>query len=191
MITAIDQNTALILIDLQNGIVGYKTAHPIDTVLANAARLADAFREAGLPVVIVNVNPALANWAKVRADSPSPPPPSDPAQLAAFTAISPVIKIHPGDIRVTKHTWNAFFETPLHDELKKRSITQIVLGGVSTSIGVEGTARAANELGYNIAFAADAMTDTNPAAHEHTAQRIFPRIGEQGPAADIIAKLKP
>ena len=47
----------------------------------------------------------------------------------------------------------------MHAELQKRNITQIVLGGIATSIGVEGTARQANEFGYNIAFASDAMSD--------------------------------
>jgi len=47
----------------------------------------------------------------------------------------------------------------LNDELKKRNVTGIVIAGISTSIGVEGTARAASILGYNISFATDAMTD--------------------------------
>ena len=93
------------------------------------------------------------------------------------------------DIFVTKRTWNAFYNTPLHEELKKRNITGIVLAGIATSIGVEGTARAAHELGYNISFATDAMTDRMAEAHKHSMQIIFPRIGELGTAADIIEKL--
>ena len=82
-----------------------------------------------------------------------------------------------------------FFETNLHEELQKRDITGIVLSGVATSIGVEGTARHASERGYNIAFAEDAMTDLFADAHEHSIKRIFPKIGEVGNTATVIEAL--
>jgi len=189
MITAIDQNTALVLIDLQKGITGMgrtTAPHPVGTVLENAVRLVDAFHAAGQPVVIVNVIPA-AGAAKLRAEKSfgamTPPP--------GFADIATELqtRTRPGDIFVTKRTWGAFFETPLHAELQKRGVTQIVLGGISTSIGVESTARGASERGYNIAFATDAMTDTDAAAHGHSLQNIFPRIGELGTTAEVIAML--
>ena len=189
MITAIDQNTALVLIDLQKGIsnMGRITApHSVGAVLENAARLVDAFHAANRPVVIVNVIPA-AGAAKLRAEKSfgamTPPP--------DFADISPEIqtKTRPGDIFVTKRTWGAFHDTPLHAELQKRGVTQIVLGGISTSIGVDTTARGAFERGYNIAFATDAMTDTDAAAHAHSLQNIFPRIGELGSSDEIIDRL--
>ena len=65
-------------------------------------------------------------------------------------------------------------------------VTNIVLAGVSTSIGVEGTARAASELGYNITLATDAMTDRNESAHHHSIQNIFPRLGETGTTKEIV-----
>jgi nicotinamidase-related amidase len=92
--------------------------------------------------------------------------------------IVPQLDARPADIYITKHSWGAFFETALHKELKKRNVTQIVICGVSTSIGVEGTSRQASELGYNIAFATDAMTDMVPESHERSVKYIFPRIGE-------------
>jgi nicotinamidase-related amidase len=184
MITALDKNTALVLIDLQKGIVGYPVAHPIEGVLANAAKLVAAFRKAGQPIVIVNVNPAGA-WTKSRKEpaSPRPAPPAD------WLEIVPEIKTEPTDIFITKHTWGAFFETAFDDELKKRNVTGIVIGGVSTSKGVEGTARQASELGYNIAFATDAMTDTVADAHAISIKYIFPGIGEVGVTDDVIKLL--
>jgi nicotinamidase-related amidase len=64
-----------------------------------------------------------------------------------------------------------------------------VLAGVATSIGVEGTARAASEHRYNVTFARDAMTDIFADAHERSLQYIFPRIGEIGETDEIIAKM--
>ncbi|MEI9933750.1 MAG: cysteine hydrolase family protein [Ferruginibacter sp.] len=71
MITALDKNTALVLIDLQKGIVGLPLATPITDILENAAKLVSAFRKANLPIVIVNVNPAGAKWLNSRKE-PSP-----------------------------------------------------------------------------------------------------------------------
>ncbi|HEX5155135.1 MAG TPA: isochorismatase family protein [Parafilimonas sp.] len=186
MITALDKNTALVLIDLQNMVVETPVAHSTDEVLNNANKLIAAFRKKNLPVVIVNVKPKDAAWLKSRKDVKMPAFPDDD-NLYKITS-----KLHTSssDIFITKHTWNAFFETTLQEQLQKNTVTGIVLAGISTSIGVEGTARAASELGYNISFATDAMTDRVPEAHDRSMQFIFPRMGETGTTADIIAKLQ-
>jgi nicotinamidase-related amidase len=184
MITAIDKNTALVLIDLQNGIIKMPVMHPIQDIIEKSALLVAAFRKAGLPVVLVNVNPV--GMKRTRTEQPSPAMTDLPA---GFVDIVPEIKTLPTDIFVTKQTWSAFYNTPLHEELQKRNITGIVLAGVVTSRGVEGTARAASELNYNLSFATDAMTDSIPEAHHNSLHTIFPRLGEQGTCADIIEKL--
>ncbi len=185
MITALDKNTALVLIDLQNSIVAMPLAHSIDNVLKNVNQLITTFRKKNLPIVMVNVNPQKAAWTKTRKEAkPTSFPGSDD-----WYKITDKINIQSNDIRITKHTWNAFFETALNEELNKRSVTGIVLAGISTSIGVEGTARAASELGYNITFATDAMTDMQSLAHERSIQFIFPRMGERGMTKEIIEKL--
>lgn len=182
MITALDKNTALVLIDLQNSIVAQTLAHPVEDILNNVNELIAAFRKKNLPIVAVNVNPAGAAWTKSRKEAkPLSIPDNDD-----WHKITDKINITPADIHITKHTWNAFFETPLKDELKNRAITGIVLAGISTSIGVEGTARAASELAYNITFATDAMTDMQEEAHQRSIKYIFPRIGERGTTKEII-----
>ncbi|HWB26204.1 MAG TPA: cysteine hydrolase [Chitinophagaceae bacterium] len=184
MITALDERTALILIDLQKAI----TQRPIPAmpvVVKNAAALAAAFRKASLPVIVVNVNPANAKWTSSRKDTQATATVADPEGIA----ITPEINVQSSDILITKHTWGAFFETGLHEILQKLRVTGIVLAGVATSIGVEGTARQASELAYNLSFAEDAMTDAFPEAHAHSLKYIFPRIGEVGTTAGIIEKL--
>jgi len=183
MISTLDKNAALVLIDLQKGVAALPLAHPVKDVLANTTKLVAAFRDTGLPIAIVNVNPAGAAWTKTRKDPNSTSP--RPSQ-EDWLEIVPEIKTHADDIFITKHTWNAFYETALDDQLKKRGVTGIVLAGISTSIGVEGTARAASERGYNITFALDAMSDMFLDAHEHSIKRIFPRIGETGMTEDVV-----
>ena len=185
MITTIDQNTALVLIDLQKYIVQLNCAHPMPGVLEKSAQLVAAFRKAGKPIVIVHVEP-ISPAFKTRRDSKGNSMTELPAD---WSEIAPEIKTEPTDIFITKKQWGAFYNTGLHEELQKRGVTQIVLAGVATSIGVEATARSANEYAYNIAFAGDAMTDMFAEAHEHSFKYIFPRIGEVGTAEEIIEKL--
>ena len=183
MITELDKNTALILIDLQNMIVGLPLAHQIQGVLYNANELAKAFRKANLPVILVNVNPGGAAWTKTRKDA-NPTGNFQPQE--GWDKITDELEQADSDIYITKHTWSAFYETALDEELKKRNVTGIVIGGISTSIGVEGTARSASERGYNIAFATDATTDMFIDAHENSLKNIFPRMGEVGTTEDVI-----
>jgi nicotinamidase-related amidase len=185
MITALDKTTALVLIDLQNSIVSVQTKpHSVEDVLKNVNELIAAFRKKKLPIVLVNVKPS-GTWLQSRKETKMPPFPDDETAYK----ISNKINSDKNDICITKHTWSAFFETELNNELKKKLITNIVLGGISTSAGVEGTARAASELGYNITLATDAMTDRNESAHYNSIQNIFPRLGETGTTKEIIEML--
>ena len=187
MVTTLDKNTALVLIDLQNGIMQMPVIDPVSGILANAAKLVAAFRQAGLPVVLVTVDPTKAVQG-LRNEAKRPPLGTLPA---GWLDLAPEIKAEPGDIHITKYTWGAFHNTDisLDAELKKRDITGIVLAGVSTSIGVESTARAAFERGYNIAFAQDAMTDLVASAQENSLKVVFPRIGELDSTDNIIKAL--
>ncbi len=68
-------------------------------------------------------------------------------------------------------------------------MTQVVLGGIATSIGVESTARAAHEHGYHVTLATDAMTDLDAGAHRNSLEKIFPRLGETDTTEAILALL--
>jgi nicotinamidase-related amidase len=182
-LTTIDTNTALVVIDLQKGIVAYPTVHPIGAIVERSARLAQAFRARGLPVVLVNV----AGRAPGRTDAgPNAPKlPSDPA----WAELVPELAQQDSDCLITKHRLGAFLGTELDSYLRARGVTQIVLTGVATSIGVESTARSAYDLGYNVTLVTDAVTDMNPETHQHTVEKIFPRLGETGSTDGVLALL--
>jgi nicotinamidase-related amidase len=177
-VTTLDPNTALIVIDLQKGIVGFPTVHPIGGVLASATVLTAAFRRRGLPVVLVNVT-GVAPGRTERSHSLEGLP-TDWADLV------PELNAQPNDLLVTKRTWGAFTNTDLEAQLKAFGVTQLVLAGVATSIGVESTARHAYELGFNVTLALDAVTDLSLEAHDNSVARIFPRLGETGSAQEIV-----
>ncbi|MDO8188783.1 isochorismatase family protein [Conexibacter sp. JD483] len=180
-VSTLDPTPALVVIDLQQGIVGIPAAHPSEQVVANAARLAAAFRAADLPVVLVNVTggaPGRTEAPRLGADRP-----------ADWAELVPELDAQPSDVRVTKQTWGAFTGTSLEAELRARGVTQVVLSGISTSAGVESTARFAHEHGYHVALVTDAMTDRDIALHDHSVQRVFPRLGETGTTEELLALL--
>jgi nicotinamidase-related amidase len=181
-VTAIDPNTALIVIDLQQGIVALPAARPIAEVVKRASALADAFRRHGLPVVLVNVAGAAPGRAEQSRRVEGLP--------AGWADLVPELNQQPQDHRVTKRTWGAFTNTDLEIYLEEAGVTQVVIAGVATSIGVESTARCAYELGFNVTLAIDAMTDSDPDAHANSVTRIFPRLGETGATQEIIERLE-
>ena len=180
-LTTLDPKTALVVIDLQNAIVNRPLAHPSAGVVRNARKLADAFRRHNLPVVLVNV--AATPPGRAEQSKPTTFPP-DAVRLV------PELGDHPNDMHVTKKGWDAFVNTGLEELLRSRDVSQIVLAGIATSIGVESTARTAFALGFNVTLAVDAMTDMSAEAHENSVGRIFPRLGETGTTDEVIALLE-
>lgn len=186
-VQTLDPKTALVLIDLQKGITAMPTVEPADVIVERAATLARTFREHELPVVRVRVafSPDGGDMLRSRVDAPPP----TTTRGADWGDLREEIGTGPHDIVITKRQWDAFFGTELDLQLRRRRMTGIVLAGISTSIGVESTARHGRELGYEIAIASDAVTDTVRLAHENSLQRIFPRLGQVDTSANIIAAL--
>jgi nicotinamidase-related amidase len=181
-VTKLDASAALIVIDLQKGIVALPTVHPVGEIIGRVAQLARAFRERGLPVVLVNVTASAPR--RTGAATPRFSPSADWSELV------PELEQHPDDHIVHKQTWGAFIGTSLNDCLRQRGVTQVFLTGVATSIGVESTARSAYDHRYNVAFVVDAMTDRDADAHRHSVEKIFPRLGETDTTDNVLKLLK-
>jgi nicotinamidase-related amidase len=180
-VTTLDSKTALIVIDLQKGLMNLPFVHPIGGVIERSRALLDAFRQHDLPVVLVNVT----GGAPGRTEQPR----RHTTFPEGFADLIPELNRQPNDIVVTKQTWGAFASTDLEGQLKASGVTQVVLAGVATGTGVEATARQAYEQGFHVTLALDAMTDGRPEAHAHSLAHVFPRLGETGTTQEIIALL--
>lgn len=180
-LTQLDANAALIVIDLQQGIVALPTVHSSADIVAKSASLLRAFRAKNHPVVLVKVEDA----APGRIDGGNHPFPTDPA----FSTLVPELEQAPSDHVVSKKRWGAFLTTNLDAWLREKGVEQVVIVGIATSIGVESTARFASEHGYNVVLVTDAMTDLNAAAHENSVNVIFPRIAETTTTAELLTRL--
>ena len=181
-LTQLDSHAALIVVDLQKGIVAMPTVHPSADIVERSASLARAFRAAGHPVVLVNVDAG----APGRTDAGPRNLPDDPE----FAAFVPELERAPSDHVVTKKRWGAFLTTDLDTWLRAKGVEQVVIVGIATSIGVESTARFASEHGYHVVLVTDAMTDFDIGVHENSVTKIFPRLAETTTTADVLAKLR-
>jgi nicotinamidase-related amidase len=188
MITLPASSTALILVDLQNGIIGMPLEpHSGEAVVSVARTLAGRFRDASAPVVLVNVDfsPDYADALKTPVDQSWPLPPEGFPK-----GWSDIIDglAGPADIRITKRQWGAFYGTELDLQLRRRGVNTVVIGGVATNIGVESTARAAHEHGYAVVVVEDACAGQSAAMHAFAFTHIMPRLGRVATADDFELK---
>jgi nicotinamidase-related amidase len=181
------KSTALILIDLQHGIVARELApHSAADVVRRSAALAARCRERGATVVYVRVD--LASILTLPVDEPmrdpnAPPPPSAASELvheAGYQA---------GDLFITKRQWGAFFGTDLEEQLRQRQIRTVLLAGIATNFGVESTARAAAGLGFELIVIEDATSSRSVELHRFPFQHIFPRLGRVRSTQEILDSL--
>ena len=181
--------TALVVIDMTKGVLSLPSVpHPIQEVLANTARLAEAFRSAGSFVVLVNVNSVDGkDMLRPISDTKLSLPAERPE---GWAELAPELGPQPLDHLITKHQWGAFFGTDLDLQLRRRRIDTIVLCGIATSFGIDTTAREAYQHGYNQVFAEDAMNALSEEEHHYVCTHIFPRIGRIRSTEEIVAALR-
>jgi nicotinamidase-related amidase len=115
--------------------------------------------------------------------SNAPPPPASASELV------PEAGVQPGDLVVTKRQWGAFYGTDLEQHLRRRGIRTVVMAGIATHIGVESTARAAFDLGYNLLFIEDAMSTMSAEAHQNSVNGVFRLMGHVRSTQDYVEAL--
>ena len=179
------RTTALVLIDVQKGIIGMPLAPRTgNEVLTTGQGLARQFRAVGAPVILVRVA-----WADDYADAPGQrvdQPFARPAGglPAAWGALAEGLA-QPQDLVITKRQWGAFYGTELDLQLRRRGVRTVVLGGVATNFGVESTARQAWEYGYELVVVEDACASASAELHDMAIRHIFPRIARVVQGADL------
>ncbi|MEV6303306.1 isochorismatase family protein [Actinoplanes sp. NPDC051861] len=163
--------TALIVVDLMPRLVEQDLGpHRGADVVERSSRLVTAWRTAGATVVLVRVE---------RPNVDVQPPGS---------GFVPEMEPRDGDVVIVKRTIGAFYGTGLDAALRSREIDTVVMAGIATTMGVESTARAASDHGYDVIFASDAMTGVTAQEHEHALSVVLPRFGEVVTTAQILRR---
>ena len=188
MLTLNPATTALVIIDLQEGILPFAGGpHSAEEVVARSARLEEHFRAHGAPVVMVRVGWS-ANFAEALKQPVDAPNPAQ-ALPQEWWHYPVALGKRDSDIEIIKRQWGAFYGTDLELQLRRRGIDTIVLCGISTNIGVESTARNAWELGFSLILAEDACSAASAEQHANSFRHIFPRIARVRSVEEIIAAL--
>jgi nicotinamidase-related amidase len=190
MLTLDPKTTALVVIDLQRGILALPmTPHDGGDVVARSVALGRALAAAGGVVVLVNVDYS-ARYAD-RPNQPADAPLNLPAEglPEGWATLAPDVAALPAQVRVTKRQHSAFFGTELDLQLRRRGITAVVICGLATNFGVEATARDAHALNYAVVIASDACSSTAPGLHDFAVTHILPRIARVRTSSEIVAAL--
>lgn len=180
------QATALIAIDMQRSVASHDAApHSAADVIARIALLADAARQAGgLPVFVrTSFLPDESDAPKRVLDGPGLKP---AARVPGWDELLPDMKRRATEPVIIKRSFNAFYGSDLDLQLRRHGIRSVIMAGISTNFGVEGTARGAYDHGYTIIFAGDAMAASTTVMHEASLNNIFPYIGRIRSTGQIV-----
>lgn len=164
------KNAALIVWDMQYGIAS--RAFNLSDMVPKIKSLIDAFHRAGRPVIYSQhtglpyeymSKAAIASMRKRGFD-----PRSGGFMLEGSRDWRILDELSPAkdDLVLRKHTASFFVGTYLDQLLRNRGVDTLVLVGVSTEAGIEGTARHASYLGYLPVIVEDAIGSANRETHD-------------------------
>ena len=183
------RTTALVLIDLQKGVLAMPLApRGAAQIVQNAARLGLHFEEVGAVLALIHVGYSSAGVDRLSQPVDTPPSAQGPP-AADFSDFAPEIASLHADIVIKKRQWGAFYGTELDLQLRRRGVNTIVLAGIATNFGVESTAREAWQHNYAVVVAEDAVASTSEEMHRFSIEKILPRIARVRPTAEIVGAL--
>jgi nicotinamidase-related amidase len=179
------KTTALVLIDLQNAIVGYETKpYSASEVLERSRAMAEAFRARGAVVVYVRV--PLNEFLSLPADEVRNLPKDIPANASEIAGAA---GMQGDDLLISKRHWGAFAQTALESELRSRGIETVVLAGIATNMGVESTLRQGTGLGFAFVTVEDACSTFSPEMQDFAFKTIFPRLSHVRTTQQVLEAL--
>jgi len=167
--------TALLLMDLQPGIIG--RIPDSDAFLAGLLRAREAARTAGITVGYVRVALTAEEAAAIPSRSRFAGAAERLDASRPETQIDPRIAPADGEIVVRKKRVGAFSTTDLKEQLDARGINTLVLAGVATSGVVLSTVRDASDQDYRLVVLEDGCWDSDPEVHQVLTEKVFARGG--------------
>jgi nicotinamidase-related amidase len=180
------RKTALVVIDLQNAVMGISTApYPVTEVVQKNRQIAGELRARGGLVVWARVN--VKDFLQLPVDQP--PPFAGKHLPDELSELAPSAGFKDGDSLVTKRHWGAFAGTTLEQQLRSRGIETVLLTGVSTNAGVESTLRQGTGLGLGFVVVEDACSGQDAEEHRFAFERIFPRLARVRTTEEVLKAL--
>ena len=184
------ENTALLVMDLQNGIVSRYSEN--QEILSPFQKAVEAARRSNIPVIFVRVAfsegyPESNSRNKMF---------SALSKSGGMTVVDPGTQIHeslqpkPNEPVVTKYRVSAFAGSNLEVILRSKGIDTLILSGIATSGVVLSTVREAADKDYAITVLSDACLDGDPEVHRVLTEKVFPRQADVMTVDDWVNSLK-
>jgi nicotinamidase-related amidase len=161
-------------------------------IVPKIAALADAFRQAGQPVIYINmehradyagvsINHAVVAYVVkiggLREGTPS-------------VAVVPELAPQACDHVVRRYSgMTAFYGNHLDQLLRNLNITTVVPAGVSTDVAVPGMVLGALDRGFRVVIAEDCIAGTSAQVQDVMVHKIFPSLATVTTSEKIIAAL--
>ena len=193
--------SALLVLHYQNGLVRHEgvfafSGTPIQiekhNCLEKTATVLKACRDAGMPVIYVNIEfrPGFPELKK-----PTYPLIESIQERNAFirgtwdAAIPDELKPEPSDIIVINFDSSAFSHTDLDCILRAKGIQRLFLAGIATNWVVESTTRYGAELGYDMTVLEDCCQGFSDELHDFAIKKTLPYYASIMKSTDFIATL--
>lgn len=172
------QNTALLVMDVQEGILGRFPG--AEEFVQRVAKAVTYSREAGIPVIYVVIGfregaPEISMNNKGFSTAKEG---FSGAIVNDFVKIHPLIQPQPSEITVVKRRVSAFAGSDLELLLRSLGIQHIILTGIATSGVVLSTLREASDKDYRITVLSDCCADRDEEVHRVLLTKVFPRQAE-------------
>lgn len=169
---------ALLVIDLQRGMfTGTQAPYDGAAVLSRVSDLLARARAQDVPVLHVQHDGG---------------PGDDLERLTAGWEIHPAVAPRPGEPVIEKAQCSAFQGTTLHDQLRAKGVTRLVIAGMQTEYCIDTNCRLAHELGYRVVLIEDGHTTFDTATltgaqivahHNRTLRGSFVELAK---ASDVV-----
>ncbi len=176
-----ENNTALLVMDMQMGIVPM-LPNPGD-ILGKVNIAISCAREKKIPViyVVVGFRPGMPEVSMNNKGFTVSKSRMAGGNMEEFMKVHPDIAMLDGEITVTKRRVSAFTGSDLEVVLRSLDIQHIILTGIATSGVVLSTLREAADKDYRITILSDCCADGDEEVHRVLTTKVFPR------QADVLA----
>jgi len=180
------QNTALLVMDMQMGILGsFPNAEALTDNVLQAITYA---RSKQIPVIYVTVG-FRSGTPEISLNNKSFGAGKERfanVNMEEFMRIAPELAPKYGEVTVIKRRISAFTGSDLEVVLRANGIQHIILTGIATSGVVLSTIREAADKDYRITVLADCCADADEEVHRVLTTKVFPRQGDVLNAAEWI-----
>lgn len=173
-----NQNTALLVMDLQGAIIRSQLVS--GETINNVVKAIAHARANNIPViyVVVGFRPGMPEVSPNNKSFSASKSRMGAGNVDEFMKIDEAVAPLPNEIVITKRRYSAFTGSDLEVVLRAQGIQHLVLTGISTSGVVLSTVREAADKDYRLTILSDACGDPDPEVHHVLTTKIFPRQAE-------------